>query len=161
MKDEAPDLFGQTPSPLPGAGQGMLFDARFFRDTAGMSADTAQRLHAEGFLSFDPNLKQALTEPQVRELDFIWALHRSGCPRPFLDRLLSTLEKPYAYPVARMHLDWVGLRWSVLASPEETIDRWIEEKKKNSDASALYALAASVHGALESLGRNPESDDLP
>lgn len=150
------DLFGQpviTPAP---AKQRLLFDSAFYRDSIGMEAHDGTTLKAAGLLSFDPNTLQPLTEAQVMELDFVWALHKSGCPTPFLNRLLSDLPKPYAYPVSEMHLDWRTLTWSRLLSPEETVDKWLDSKLEEADGDELLRLAGKVQEALAKLGLSPD-----
>lgn len=146
------DLFGKpviTPAP---AKQPLLFDSSFYRDSIGMAAHEATTLRAAGLLSFDPIVLQPLTEAQVMELDFVWALHRSGCPTPFLGRLLSDLPKPYAYPISEMHLDWRTLTWTRLLSPDETVNKWVDNKLAVTDGDELLRLARKVKEALAKLG---------
>jgi hypothetical protein len=146
------DLFGQpviTPAP---AKQPLLFDSSFYRDSIGMAAHEATTLRSAGLLSFDPLVLQPLTEAQVKELDFVWALHKSGCPTPFLGRLLSDLPKPYAYPVSEMHLDWRTLTWTRLLTPDETVTKWVDSKLAAMDGDELLRLAGQVQEALAKLG---------
>ena len=150
------DLFGQpviTPAP---AKQPLLFDSAFYRDSIGMAAHEATMLRAAGLLSFDPNDFRPLTEAQVLEMDFVWALHKSGCPTPFLQRLLSDLPKPYAYPVSEMHLDWKTLTWTRLLSPDETVAKWVDSKLAEADGDELLLLAGKVQKALTKLGLSPD-----
>lgn len=150
------DLFGQpviTPAP---AKQRLLFDSAFYRDSIGMAAHEATMLRAAGLLSFDPNDFRPLTEAQVLEMDFVWALHKSGCPTPFLQRLLSDLPKPYAYPVSEMHLDWKTLTWTRLLSPDETVAKWVDSKLAEADGDELLLLAGKVQKALTKLGLSPD-----
>ena len=150
------DLFGQpviTPAP---AKQPLLFDSAFYRDSIGMEAHQATALRASGLLSFDPNDFRPLTEVQVLEMDFVWALHKSGCPTPFLDRILSDLPKPFAYPVSEMHLDWKTLTWTRLLSPDETVAKWVDSKLAEADGDELLLLASKVQKALTKLGLSPD-----
>ena len=150
------DLFGQpviTPAP---AKQRLLFDSAFYRDSIGMAAHEATMLQAAGLLSFDPNDFRPLTEAQVLEMDFVWSLHKSGCPTAFLDRLLSDLPKPYAYPVSEMHLDWKTMTWSRLLSPDETVAKWVDSKLAEADGDELLLLAGKVQKALTKLGLSPD-----
>ena len=150
------DLFGQpivTPAP---AKQPLLFDSSFYRDSIGMAVHEAATLRTTGLLSFDPNTLQPLTEAHVMEMDFVWALHKSGCPTPFLDRLLSDLPKPYAYPISEMHLDWKTLTWSRLLPPDETVAKWVDSKLAEEDGDELLLLAGKVQKALAKLGLSPD-----
>jgi len=152
------DLFGQpviTPAP---AKQPLLFDSAFYRDSIGMAAHDATTLRAAELLSFDPIVPQPLTEAQVMELDFVWALHKSGCPTPFLGRLLSDLPKPYAYPVSEMHLDWRTLTWTRLLSPDETVAKWVDKKLTAADGDELLRLAGKVQEALAKLRLSHDSE---
>ena len=150
------DLFGDPISPPEADKQPLLFDSEFYRDSIGMADHEAATLRRTGLLSFDPNTSQPLTEAQVLELDFVWALHKSGCPTPFLDRLLSDLPKPYAYPVSEMHLDWKTLTWSRLLSPDETVAKWVDSKLAEADGDELLLLAGKVQKALTKLGLSPD-----
>jgi hypothetical protein len=152
------DLFGDPIGPPASAMQPLLFDSAFYRDSIGMAGHEAATLRTAGLLSFDPNTLQPLTEAQVMELDFVWALHKSGCPTPFLERLLSDLPKPYAYPVSEMHLDWRTLTWTRLLSPDETVAKWVDSKLAAADGDELLRLAGKVQEALAELGLSPDSE---
>lgn len=152
------DLFGDPISPPAAAKQPLLFDSAFYRDSIGMAAQEAATLRTTGLLSFDPNTLQPLTEAQVLELDFVWALHKSGCPTPFLERLLSDLPKPYAYPVSEMHLDWRTLTWTRLLSPDETVAKWVDSKLAEAEGDELLRLAGKVQEALAKLGLSPDPE---
>lgn len=152
------DLFGDPISPPEAAKQPLLFDSAFYRDSIGMADHEAATLRRTGLLSFDPNTSQPLTEAQVLELDFVWALHKSGCPEIFLTRLLAGLPKPYAYPISEMHLDWKTLTWTRLPSPDSVVAQWVDDKQAAGDGDELLRLAGKVREALEKLGLDFDSN---
>lgn len=155
------DLWGNPTSPPEAAKQPLLFDLEFYLNSIGLTQIEAKTMHATGLLSFDPGTSHTLTENHVMELDFVCALHKSGCPAPFLKRLLSDLPKPYAYPVSEMHLDWRTLTWTRLISPKETVERWVDQQVEEADGDGLLRLANMVHKALEKLGLSYKQDPDP
>jgi hypothetical protein len=117
----------------------------------GLNRIAAQALFAEGWLSFDPEETAELSSSQRAELTFVGTLAVAGADRTMLRRLLSGLEKPYAYRLNRVYYDWPAQRWRLLGEfegQESGFEEWVEELVAWRDLERLKALRESIERAI-------------
>jgi hypothetical protein len=137
--------------------QEMLFPIvpREICESLGLNWWAAVKLHADGWLSFNPESLPALDERQEVELRFVGALIAAGCDDAMLHRLLDGLENPFCYRPERVFYNWTSRSWQLLPRPldtaEEVFSDWIDALEEKEDVSTLediHERAASVINRL-------------
>ena len=142
--------------------QGILFPSspRNICEVLGLNWWAAVKLHADGWLSFNPESLPSLDERQEIELRFVGALVAAGCDDAMLHRLLDGLEKPFCYRPDRVFYDWNAHRWCLLpepqTQPEAVFSDWLESLVAEGDMGRLEELKDQITEALESA--NPPTD---
>lgn len=141
------------------AGQELLFpqSARQLSDTIGLKWWVTLKLHADGWLSFDPEKASALNEPQEHELRFVGSLVTGGCDDAMLARLLAGLEKPYCYRPDSVYYDWASQSWRPLPTPPEepdpdqVLDDWLSALAEDDDLATLQDIQERVAATIAAL----------
>lgn len=121
-------------------------------DRVGLNWMSALSLHRSGWLSFNPKSVGELKPSQKAELTFLGSLVAGGCDGSLLKRLLSGLQKPYAYRISRVYFDWAHRCWRLLGAfdgLEEGFEDWIEELVAWRDLARLESLSGSVEQAIQ------------
>lgn len=115
----------------------------------------ASKLFDDGWLSFDPESTNSLSEQQECELRFVGSLVTGGLSPRLLPELLKDLKKPYIYEGRKIYYDWADKRWRLLPVPEDDIeallDEWIEELANEKNTDALEAMQGEIETALKHL----------
>ena len=127
-------------------------DARAICLEIELPAREAQRLHVEGFLTFDPATAGVLDESREAELRFLGALTTAGCTRHVLRVLLRTLNRPYCYDARRIFYDWIECRWRLLPGeddPEGAFFSLVERLNERRERDALLAIREWIDEALD------------
>lgn len=83
-----------------------------------VSADEMGTWHRKGWLSFNPLTLAQYDEKERIEVQFIKGLTRSGLSDAMINRMLSSLEKPYCYDPSTTFFSFVENRWISLP-PEQ------------------------------------------
>lgn len=141
--------------------QGMLFPIvpREICESLGLNWWAAVKLHADGWLSFNPESLPALDESQEVELRFVGALIAAGCDDAMLHRLLDDLKKPFCYRPGRIFYDWSTRSWQLLPRPldtaEEVFNGWISALEKEKDVSTLKDIHERAADAINRLTNEP------
>jgi len=136
-------------------GQALLFprSPQEVCDSVGLNWWAAQNLHAEGWLSFDPEAVRELDEPQECELRLVGTLVSGGCDTRMLRRLLERLEKPFCYRPGRIFYDWATQSWKCLPRPlkdaSEIFSAWIVTLEEEQDVSTLEDVEERAASAIE------------
>jgi len=140
---------------------GLGYQARLFNPTPrevcreiGLNWIAALRLGDSGWLSFDPETKTSLEEPEETELRFLGALVAFGFDENQLKIILEGLTKPYCYRIERIYFDWLKKRWRLLPSPPNADDirDLIEQLQQNEEIEELYSLQSDIENAPRELG---------
>ena len=120
-------------------------------DAIGLNWFAAEKLHDDGLLSFNPNDVGFLTLEQRAELRFLGTLVAAGCPRPFMEHLLSDLERPYSYRLDRMYFAWESQLWQILRGDDDVqldFERWLDHLVEADELEKLERLRDSVEAAI-------------
>jgi hypothetical protein len=123
----------------------------------GLNWFAAQKLHEEGWLSFDPQQVDRLTESQKAELTFLGSLVASGCDDRLLRQMLAGLEPPYTFHLDRMYYDWQSRSWQILRGDEDirrAFDKWLDELSDSAQLARLQSLRDSVDRSILELRRS-------
>ena len=139
--------------------QTLLFpqSARQLCDAIGLNWWAAIKLHADGWLSFNPENAHALNETQEQELRFVGSLVTGGCDPHLMAGLLNGLERPFCYDGRRIYYDWAERRWRLLPTPspdpnpESVFGEWLEVLKSDGDFARLEEIKSEVDQVLKSL----------
>ena len=121
----------------------------------GLNWLSALALWEAGLLSFDPAAAGLLSGSQKAELVFLGALAVAGCDIGAIGRLVSDLNKPYAYRLDRVYYDWSQRRWCLLGGAEgleEGFEAWVQELVDWGDHEMLARLADILETARRFLG---------
>lgn len=138
------------------ADQGFLFPQSAWElcKEIGLDPWAASKLHDDGWLSFDPESTNSLSEQQECELRFVGSLVTGGLSPRLLPELLKDLKKPYIYEGRKIYYDWSEKRWRLLPVPEDDVetlfDEWIEQLVNEEDTEALEEIQEKVQAALKS-----------
>jgi hypothetical protein len=133
--------------------------ARQLCDSIELNWWAANKLHADGWLSFDPQNAACLNERQEHELRFLGALVTGNLHGPpfCISELLKGLERPFWYDGRRIYYDWGERRWRLLPTssvhpePEVTFADWLEALKHDRDIARLEEIKTQVEQILKSL----------
>ena len=68
-------------------------------------------------LSFNPGASKLLTEKQAKELRFLGVLMATFSSVESLKKILSSLERPYAYSTSDIYYSWHRHEWLELPQP--------------------------------------------
>jgi hypothetical protein len=119
----------------------------------GLDQWAAAKLHDDGWLSFDPEKTNSLSEQQECELRFVGSLVTGGLSPKLLPEILKELKKPYIYEGRKIYYDWAEKRWTLIPQPqdeiEELFDEWIEQMTDNENVDALEEILEKVEAALK------------
>lgn len=117
----------------------------------------ALKLWDDGVLSFNPETTAHLNEAQHAELVFIGSLVAAGCEPAFLQQILSSLSKPYAYQINLIYFDWLKCRWRLIPRPaspkekEKIFSEWVQELEDDQDVETLQQMEAHIEYCLSNL----------
>ena len=138
---------------------GALCQATLFPSTpeqfiaeAFVSADEMGSWHRKGWLSFDPLAVAQYDEKERVEVLFIKGLARSGLSDAMIDRMLSSLEKPYCYGPSTTFFSFVENRWISLPPERDQADvtsEYLDELIETQDWDSLRELQGKISQALE------------
>jgi len=155
---------------LDAAYTGAVYQLRLFNPSPrevcreiGLNWLAALRLRDSGWLSFDPEGKTVLAEPEENELRFIGALVAFGFDESQLGMILKGLRKPYRYKIDRMYFAFQAKKWLLIpSSPDfgkirELID-FLKQEGEIDDLRSLHEQIAEALGELESL-ENDEDEE--
>ena len=124
-------------------------------EALGLNWWAAVKLHADGWLSFNPESLPALDERQEVELRFVGALIAAGCDDAMLHRLLDGLEKPFCYRPSRIFYNWPSRSWQLLPRPldtaEEVFSGWLDALEEEEDVSTLEDIQERAADAINRL----------
>ena len=113
----------------------------------------AAKLHDDGWLSFDPETTNALSEQQECELRFIGSLVTGGLSPRLLPEFLKDLKKPYIYEGRKIYYDWTEKRWrlipQILNEIETQFDEWIDDMVKGENTDRLEEMQEKLKAALK------------
>lgn len=135
--------------------QGLLFpkSARELCKEIGLDPWAASKLHDDGWLSFDREATNSLSEQQECELRFVGSLVTGGLSPRLLPELLKDLKKPYIYEGRKIYYDWAEKRWRLIPEPESDVealfDEWIEELITEENTDALEEMQEKIEAALK------------
>jgi hypothetical protein len=120
----------------------------------GLNRLVALRLRDSNWLSFDPEVKPELEEPEEAELRFLGALVTCGFDETQLSIILKDLEKPYRYRIERLYCDFLTKRWRLIPDPSDimVIEGVIDTLRKEEEVEPLQSLYDYIEQALEELG---------
>jgi hypothetical protein len=120
----------------------------------GLNWLAALRLRDSGWLSFDPEAKSELEEPEEAELRFIGSLVACGFDESQLSILLKELEKPYRYRIESLYFDFLTKKWRLIPDTSDiiVIQECIDNLKKEGEIEPLQSLYEYIEEALEELG---------
>jgi hypothetical protein len=146
--------------------QTLLFpqSARQLCDAIGLNWWAAIKLHADGWLSFNPENANALDEKQEHELRFVGSLVTGGCSPQMLAGLLKSLEHPYCYNGRQIYYDWAERRWRLLPTPSPDSNpaaifaEWLDSLKSDGDFARLEEIKTEVEQVLQSFHFSPRRD---
>lgn len=138
---------------------GALYQATLFPSTheqfiaeAFVSADEMGSWHRKGWLSFDPLTLAQYDEKDRVEVLFIKGLTRSGLSDAMIDRILSSLEKPYCYNPSTTFFSFVENRWISLPPERDQADvtsEYLDELIETQDWDSLRERQGKISQALE------------
>jgi len=117
-----------------------------------VSADEMGSWHRKGWLSFDPLALAHYKEKERVEVLFMKGLTHSGLSDPMINRLLSSLDKPYCYDSSTTFFSFVENRWVGLPpqqDPAEVTMEYLDELIKTQDWDALRELQDKISRGLE------------
>lgn len=124
----------------------------------GLNWWAAVKLHADGWLSFNPEAFHTLNERQEAELRFVGALVAAGCDEGMLHRLLQDLEKPLCYRPDRIYYDWAARKWRLLPEPpeqpEDQFSGWLGTLEEKGDLASLESIMEDAASVIERLTKN-------
>lgn len=119
----------------------------------GLDQWAAAKLYDDGWLSFDPEETNSLSEQQECELRFVGSLVTGGLSPKLLPEILKDLKKPYIYEGREIYYDWAEKRWRLIPQPqdevEELFDEWIEQMTDNENVDALEEIHEKIEAALK------------
>jgi DNA-binding transcriptional MerR regulator len=116
-----------------------------------VSPDEMRRWHTNGWISIDPAEQRHYDEKDVIEVEFIKGLARSGLSDAMIDRVLSSLEKPYCYEPRDTFYSFCEGIWfgpPRQPPPEKMAEESIEELIAGEEWPALRRLSARLSNAL-------------
>lgn len=120
----------------------------------GLDQWAASKLHDDGWLSFDPEATNSLSEQQECELRFIGSLVTGGLSPNLLPEILEGLNKPYIYEGRKIYYDWAEKRWrlipEVLNEIETQFEEWIDDLVNEGNSDALKDMQEKIETALKS-----------
>jgi hypothetical protein len=131
----------------------------------GLNWLAALHLRDRNWLSFDPETKRHLNEPEEAELVFVGALVACGLDEQQLKMFLGGLRAPYSYKLNRLYYDWLSKNWKLLPclADHHAIDiaERIENPKLNGEVETLQTLAEQIESALQELEEesDPNAED--
>lgn len=117
-----------------------------------VSADEMGSWHRKGWLSFDPPTVAQYDEKERVEVLFIKGLARSGLSDAMIDRMLSSLDKPYCYGPSTTFFSFYENRWISLPPELDQADvtnEYLDELIENQDWDSLRKLRGKMSQALE------------
>jgi hypothetical protein len=134
--------------------QGTLFPRaqEQFIAEAFVSADEMGAWHRKGWLSFDPMTVAYYDEKERVEVLFIRGLARSGLSDAMIDRMLSSLDKPYCYGPSTTFFSFVENRWISLPPDRDQADmtsEYLDGLVETQDWDSLRELQGKISKALE------------
>ena len=101
-----------------------------------VSADEMGSWHRKGWLSFDPLTVADYDEKERVELLFIRGLARSGLSDAMINRMLSSLKKPYCYDPSTTSFSFVENCWISLPPERDQADvtnKYLDGRIENQD----------------------------
>jgi len=124
-------------------------------EALGLNWWAAVKLHADGWLNFNPESLPTLDERQEVELRFVGALVAAGCDDAMLHRLLDDLEKPFCYRPGRVYYAWTAREWRLMPRPldnaEEVFSGWLDALEAKEDVSTLEDIKERTARAIKRL----------
>ena len=155
---------------IEGAYLDRIYQRRFFnlrtRDVCreiGLNWLAALRLRDTGWLSFDPEAKGELEEPEEIELRFIGSLVAAGLDESQLEVFLEGLRKPYRYRIEKIYFDWPARRWRLLPSPRnldlEEMHEIIDALKEEGEVDELRTLHQQIVESLKEVEHYENDED--
>jgi hypothetical protein len=117
-----------------------------------VSADEMDSWHRKGWLSFDPLTVSQYDEKERVEVLFVKGLARSGLSDAMIDRMLSSLEKPFCYGPSTTFFSFVENRWISLPPERDQADvtsEYLDELIETQDWGSLRELQDKISQALE------------
>jgi len=135
--------------------QGLLFPKSGWElcKEIGLDQWAAAKLHDDGWLSFDPETTNSLSEQQECELRFVGSLVTGGLSPKLLPEILKGLNKPYIYEGRKIYYDWAEKRWrlipQILNEIEHEFDEWIDGMAHEGNTEALEAMQQKIQAALK------------
>lgn len=118
-----------------------------------VSIDEMKRWYDKGWLSFNPDEKEELSDLDIFEIKFIRDVVRSGLSDAFVEKLFSQLPKPYSYDPNRIaysfKLGWVEYTESYEEIDyaeviEEHIEEWLNEISVDGDEEAIMDVLTAI-----------------
>lgn len=118
-----------------------------------VSIDEMKRWHDKGWLSFSPDEKEELNDPDLFEIRFVRDLVRSGLSDACVEKLLSQLSKPYRYNPDRIaysfSLGWVEYTESYEATDyaeviEDHLEEWLNELSAVEDEEVINNIITMI-----------------
>jgi hypothetical protein len=130
-----------------------------------VSIDEMKRWHDKGWLSFSPDEKEEINDPDLFEIRFVRDVVRSGLSDACVEKLFSQLSKPYSYNPDRIAYSF-SLGWVEYTESYEEIDyaeviedhleEWLDEISEEEDQGKLNNLIALIDNITNRTnGNNP------
>ena len=149
MNDDSPEYARITTN------QALLFPQSAWEvcKEIGLDPWAASKLHDDGWLSFDPETTNSLSEQQECELRFVSSLVTGGLSPRLLPEIVQSLEKPYCYEGRKIYYDWANKRWRLLPQAydevETLFDEWVEDLVDAENTETLEELQEKIQAALK------------
>ena len=134
--------------------QGTLFIAtqEEFIAEVFVSADEMGSWHRKGWLSFDPLTLVRYDESERVEVLFLKGLAHSGLSDAMINRMLSSLDKPYCYGPSTTFFSFCEDRWISLPPERDQADvtsAYLNDLIEAQDWDTLRGLQGKISQALE------------
>lgn len=117
-----------------------------------VSVDEMNHWHSKGWLSFVPDTIKEYDETERTEVMFIKALARFGLSDAMVNRLLSSLDKPYCYDPKATFFSFMQDSWVTLPpkpDPKDTVSEGIETLIENEEWGELQTLVDRISEVIE------------
>ena len=149
MNDDSPEFARITTN------QELLFSQSAWKlcKEIGLDPWAAFKLYDDGWLSFDPETTNELSEQQECELRFVSSLVTGGLSPRLLPEIVQSLEKPYCYEGRKIYYDWTEKRWrlipKILNEIETQFNEWIEDLVNAKNTETLEEMQEKIQAALK------------
>ena len=116
----------------------------------GLNWSQAKSLFEARMLSFNPGASKLLTEKQAKELRFLGVLMATFSSVESLKKIVSSLERPYAYSTSDIYYSWHRHEWLELPQPltVDNVRELIETLADSEEGEELVKLRKLITDAL-------------